>query len=283
MTGQELTTGTTTYTPANETKPLQYIQKKATAALLERIATANKEVLSQLTLAHAHPDINTPVQENMSLDRFALLGARTPDLAWPVFNGLWKELTSTIPDDARKADFKPRPPIAMVADNLAHWMHETAYLNPELSKIHAHDFLLVKHFLDAMANPKAAFPNGGAMLYATSKSNAPSVPTFNLTVDQLRARNKGIAPSDPEYPLPEAYQPIDARVSSFFDAVKPGEIDVVDLKGLSRAEAKGLMEYFARSGVVKDRITEEWVGEKWTLAGGGIVGELQRLGTRIRA
>jgi small subunit ribosomal protein S29 len=42
------------------------------------------------------------------------------------------------------------------------------------------------------------------------------------------------------------------------------------------------MEYFARSGLLRENINDEWVGEKWSLAGGGVVGELEKLGRRLR-
>lgn len=43
------------------------------------------------------------------------------------------------------------------------------------------------------------------------------------------------------------------------------------------------MEYFAQSGILREQVNDNWVGEKWSLAGGGVVGELERLGRRLRA
>ncbi len=57
---------------------------------------------------------------------------------------------------------------------------------------------------------------------------------------------------------------------------------MLKLKGLSKGEARGLMEYWARSGVLRSRVDEEKVAEKWALAGNGIVGEMQRTALWMR-
>jgi small subunit ribosomal protein S29 len=51
---------------------------------------------------------------------------------------------------------------------------------------------------------------------------------------------------------------------------------------LSKAEAKGLMEYYAMSGVLRGSVTERFVSEKWSLSGGGIIGELESAAVRTR-
>lgn len=56
---------------------------------------------------------------------------------------------------------------------------------------------------------------------------------------------------------------------------------VMRLKGLSKAEARGLMEYWAASGLLRQRVDERTVTEKWTLAGHGIVGEIERGALRM--
>jgi small subunit ribosomal protein S29 len=58
--------------------------------------------------------------------------------------------------------------------------------------------------------------------------------------------------------------------------------EVLKLKGLSKEEARCLMEYWAASGVLRQRVDEQTVAEKWTLAGNGIVGEIQRGALRMR-
>jgi small subunit ribosomal protein S29 len=42
------------------------------------------------------------------------------------------------------------------------------------------------------------------------------------------------------------------------------------------------MEYFARSGIFQEKVSEDWIGEKWSFAGGWIVGEMEKLGSRLR-
>ena len=112
--------------------------------------------------------------------------------------------------------------------------------------------------------------------------------SFQIGLSQLEARRNGVNPSSPEYPQPNPYVKSDSRVLDVFAPHKPtnpkeGALELDTLGGLSRHEARGYMEYFARSGLLPERITDEWVSEKWTLAGGGIIGEMERLGRRIRA
>ena len=59
-------------------------------------------------------------------------------------------------------------------------------------------------------------------------------------------------------------------------------VQALKLPGLSKPEARGVMEYYARSGMFRNTITEGLVSEKWTLAGSGIVGELERATVRAR-
>ncbi len=59
-------------------------------------------------------------------------------------------------------------------------------------------------------------------------------------------------------------------------------MEIQRLKGLSKDEARGLMEYWAKSGLVRQKVNETLVGEKWTLSGGGVVGELERATVRMK-
>lgn len=54
------------------------------------------------------------------------------------------------------------------------------------------------------------------------------------------------------------------------------KMEVMTLLGLSKEEARGLMEYWAASGVLRQRVDERSVAEKWALAGNGVVGEIER-------
>lgn len=101
-----------------------------------------------------------------------------------------------------------------------------------------------------------------------------------MAIKQIEARSSGIPETSPEYPHPDPYLNPDQRVLDLF---KDRDIKHQELKGLSKGEARGLMEYFAQSGILREQVNDNWVGEKWSLAGGGVVGELERLGRRLRA
>ena len=118
-------------------------------------------------------------------------------------------------------------------------------------------------------------------------STALTDPTADLQaeLDRLAARQAGISTSSPEYPQPPAYSDADPRV---LDLLQPAEkavspVELQTLGGLTREEARGFMEYFARSGLLREIINDQWVSEKWSLSGGGIIGELEKFGRRLRA
>lgn len=75
----------------------------------------------------------------------------------------------------------------------------------------------------------------------------------------------------PMYDEKSPYERIDERVLSTMR-----NVDLMKIKGLSRPEARTLLEYYARSGMLRANISDGFVTERWTLAGGGIVGELER-------
>lgn len=251
--------------------------------MLLRTALANKEVLGKLNVTLEHPSLKPLIRRNMNLEEFARLGVQDVSIAWPVFQALWAELTVT---DAAN----PRPPILVTVDGLAHWMMESQYRSAAFKPIHAHDLVFVKHFLSLLqpGNAKPSLPNGGLLLYSTSGSNNPTIYSFESALQQLGALQKGIDPSSSDFPHSDPYAGVDERVMDILKPAKPqsakeGELELQTLGGLSRDEARGLMEYFARSGILQEKVTEEWVGEKWSLAGGGIIGEMEKLGKRVRS
>ncbi|OJJ42932.1 hypothetical protein ASPZODRAFT_75289 [Penicilliopsis zonata CBS 506.65] len=286
---QELVNAHTGYAPLSDDEPNLYIQNEATAALLSRTITANKDVLSQLHVSQEHPALKKAVQPKMTLQDLAGVGIRDPALAWPVFQALWAELTATEASPAAQQKFKARPPLLVTVDGLAHWMKGSEYRNTEYKVIHAHDLVLVRHFLSLMhpGDKKPTLPNGGLLLYATSASNNPFVYGFDVALDQLAARQAGVSPSSPEFPQPDPWANADQRVLELFRTGKPTSpneraLEIQNIGGVSRTEARGFMEYFARSGLLRENINDEWVSEKWTLASGGVIGELEKLGKRIR-
>lgn len=148
-------------------------------------------------------------------------------------------------------------------------MRDSHYMSAQYKPIHAHDFTLIKFFLDHLSGA-SSLPNGGAVLAATSNSNNPVVPSLNLALRLLEGREQ--VKRDP-------FAKYDERVLGVFDK---GGVEVQRIGGVSKEEARGLMEYWARSGVVRQKVDEGFVGEKWSLSGGGCVGELERAVVRMR-
>ena len=164
-------------------------------------------------------------------------------------------------------------------------MKLSAYRNAAFALIHAHELAILNWFMGHLSGA-SLLPNGGMVLAATSGSN----PSPNLTLDT--------ALYELEFPLPQSqdatptpyrqtaekefsYFPhrhnpfvrYDQRVLDVFS--RPG-MQIQRLKGLSKDEARGLMEYWAKSGLVRNKVDETLVGEKWALSGSGVVGELER-------
>ena len=236
------------------------------ANLLAQIARANASVLSTLQLSQKHT-VPIPLQSNISLDRLADLGARDPDIAWPIFQALWAELTTTSTDSAK------RPPILLALDGLGHTMTTTKYRDPDFKPIHALDLAIVKYFMDHLSGARS-LPNGGMVIAATSGSNNPNIPTLNLALSQMEAR----ASTNTEVLQPHPFKTYDERVPKSLEGVTAQK-----LRGLTKEEAHGLMNYYAKSGILRQTVTEGLVAEKWILSGGGIVGELERAAVKMRS
>jgi small subunit ribosomal protein S29 len=288
-TAQDLVIGSTSYAPLPDTNPMKYVQPDATVELLSRAAAANGEVLSSLLVSREHPPVGAPAKPGMTLMELAQLGIRNRATAWGVFQALWAELKATSPAPGHEKHFAPRPPMLVTVDGLAHWMKETAYRTPEFEPIHAHDLAIVNHFVSLLkpGTEQLSLPNGGLLLYALSASNKPSVYAFDVALKQLEARQAGVDPSSPEFPQPDPYRRPDMRVIDALSAPKPkdlkeGALEAQCLGGLTREETQSYMEYFARSGILREKVDAGSVSEKWTLAAGGVVGELEKLGKRVR-
>ncbi|KAG9738483.1 hypothetical protein KCU84_g7156, partial [Aureobasidium melanogenum] len=255
---KELILGNSSYAPSNE--PGIYNQPHFTAALLGQIAKANHTVLSKLRLSRKH-ELSIPVQSNISLDRFAMMGAQDPEIACEIYNALWSELTAPSKD----GEGLSRPPVVFTIDSVAHIMRDSAYMNADVQPIHAHDLAIVKHFFNLLSG-KQTLPNGGMIFAADSGSNRPSIPGFDHAV----ARNAALAQKK-EVPQWDPWVKVDQRSIDVLNGV-----DVWQIKGLSREEARSIMEYYAKSGMLRQTVNENLVAEKWTLSGGGIVGELEK-------
>ena len=309
--GRDVTVGHTDYVPLPNTNPTQYVQPVYVANMLRQIVKANRPVLSSMRLLHEH-ELPIPVHSSFGLDRFAELGASDPEIAWSVFQALWKELTSPsqegrkpqepTPDalteleatansnkSSKKSKSSPsvpskdafrRPPILMTIDNVSHLMTTSHYNivdeSGNLQPIHAHDLSIVKHFIDYLSGART-LPNGGMVLTATSRSEHAKSDALDVAIAMAEARQ--IKPGARLNPIDfwDPYKKIDQRS---LESLKT--VDVTKLTGLSKENARTIMEYWANSGMVRDRVVDTLVAEKWTLSGGGIIGELEKAVVRQR-
>lgn len=247
----------TDYAPVEGT-PL-FSQNTYTANLLSQISKANATVLSSIEVTQQHT-LPIPIPPKTTLARLAELGARDPEISWPIFKALWSELTAP-----------GRPPVLMTVDSLSHIMRESDYRNPEFELIHSHDLTLVNHFINYFSG-SAELPNGGAFIGAMSRSHAPASKALDLAIGQKTDVQDGKQPR-----AKDPFTKYDERVFSSLQ-----KASLMRLNGLSKEEAMGLMEYWAASGLLRSKVDEKTVTEKWALSGNGVVGEIERGALRMR-
>lgn len=245
---------------------MQYTQDTYTANLLQQILKSNGAFLQATTMS-TKPDLPLPLPPGATLKQLAALGTANPEASWPVFVALWNELS--VPG---------RPPVLLALDGLSHIMRHSEYMSAEVKPIHAHDLTLVRHFVDHFSGQKK-LPNGGMVIAATSQSNAPTSPALDFCIQAARARQKSA-----EIPQWNPYKNVDSRV---MDALKglhseSKDFDIVDVGGLTKEEARSIMEYYAESGMLRHQVNEGFVTEKWSLAGMGNIGELEKASVRMR-
>lgn len=175
----------------------------------------------------------------------------------------------------------------LAIDGTSHIMKDSDYLNADVKPIHAHDLTLIRHFVDHLSGAKS-LANGGLILAATSGSNAPATPALEFSIQVAEARQ--VDPST--IPRWNPYKNIDHRSMEVLKDLhspaaesKAGEVkpmDVIKVGGLSKDEARSIMEYYAESGMLRARVDDGFVTEKWSLAGMGNIGELERASVRMR-
>lgn len=222
--------------------------------LMQSIYNANKDILSKLQVSLDHMHLPFSVPRSMTLAGLAN-ATREPDFAWPAFNALWQELLAP-----------GRPPIMFNLDGLSHIMQVSKYRSPAFELIHSHDLAVVRLFADALGG-KTKFPNGAAIVGVMTRGNCPKLPSVELALEQAIA-------AEAELPIPPRdllYRKYDERV---FEALKG--VSVFDVQGVSKPEARALMEYWAASGLLRMRVDEKGVSERWTLAGNGVIAEMER-------
>jgi len=213
-------------------------------------------MLSELVTNRAHDNLAYPVAKGRPL--LELAGSiRENEQAWPVFQAFWSELTD--PE-------VPRPPILFALDGLHHIMRVSDYRSPSFQLIHSHDFALVRLFTDLLAG-KTKLPHGGAAIGATTLGNCPKVSSVDLAIAQRQAeQDKSAVPTADPY-----CRTYDKRVDEVLRAV-----EVMKVKKLSITEARALMEYWAASGVLRTKVDQQSVADRWSVGGHGIIGEMER-------
>lgn len=255
---QELTTACTDYAPIPGTEPAQYMQPTYALKLIHAIKKANEKILAKTYTISAHPELPQNIPPNTPLLALAN-AAKEADGAWAVFQALWNELT---------AQGANRPPILLSLDGLAHVMKQSDYRAPNFDLIHAHDLSLIRLFTDTLGGG-VQFPNGGAVLAATSRSNAPRAPSMELALSQREAEQRKADAADVPKKDP-FFRGYDERVEAVLRSVQ-----VLRLGGISKLEARSVMEYWAASGMLRAAVDDKTVTEKWAL-GSGVLGEMER-------
>lgn len=230
--------------------------------MLAQMGKANAAIFEKLETTQPLESLPVPIStKKVTLARLCELGARDPDISWPLFEALWTEL-----------NLEGRPPLLFTLDSLSLIMQNSLYKTNKFEPIHAMDLGLVRKFTDLLSGAKT-LPNGGAVIAATSRSHAVLSKSLTLAITQEEDRKAGreITKLDP---FERGY---DTRAEQAMKGV-----EVLKLKGLSKPEARGLMEYWAGSGVFRGVVDERVVAEKWALAGNGVVGEIERGALRMR-
>lgn len=252
--GQDLTNGNTDYSPIPDTEPMQFAQPSYCLKLIQSIYRANRAVLEKLQLEKDWSKF-TNLKKGASLADLCL-STKESEYAWPTVLALWTELT-----------LPGRPPVLFSLDGLAHINKVSEYRDPNFKEVHSHELALVRMFVDALSG-KTALPNGGAVIGTTSENNTLHHPSQELVLSQLEAGQSG----ERIIPEPNPYERnYDPRV---YDALKDSW--VLRLEGITKEEARALMEYWGASGMMRSVINSRTVSEKWTVGGHGNVGEMER-------
>ena len=236
---------------------MQFSQPSFALKLLQAISKANGDVLQTLPLTKDYSNVTylAHLPSNPTLADLAA-SCRELEFAWPTLSTFWTELTTV----------RGRPPVLFTLDGLGFVMRDSAYRDPSFNPVHAHDLTTIRLFTDALAG-KTAFPNGAAIIGACGGNDNVKIPSLDLILSQLEAGAQG-----KEIPQPDPYERgYDDRV---FDVLKDARL--LSLEGVSKPEARSIMEYWAASGAFLEAVTEPAVSAKWTLGGHGVLGEMER-------
>ncbi|KAK8158920.1 mitochondrial ribosomal death-associated protein 3-domain-containing protein [Phyllosticta citrichinensis] len=255
------------YAPLEGTNPTQYVQKTRISEVLKKIGEANEAILKELRVAQKYP----VVRGEATLLDLVRIGANDADLAWPAMKAFWAEIN--LPSN-RNDPALSRPPVLFCVDNVSYIMNKSEYDDRNVQRIHAHDLVIVRQLTDLLSGA-SKFRNGGLVLAATSGSDSPKSETMDFAIQLNEAKKAGV----PEEELPQ-WSPFKKIDEYTFRALR--DVEPLEMTGLSKEEARTVMEYYAASGLVRRAVDYKLVGEKWTLSGGGIIGELERACVRQR-
>lgn len=139
---------------------------------------------------------------------------------------------------------------------------------------------------DPEKDPVAAF------LAATGQESSP-IPRMDpyvrhdARVLDILGRGRGLIPASEPLPRADAKparkntkkneatpQPESTALHAPITPVTP--VGILRCNPLDRPAAQALMEYWARSGMLRAEVTPRLVNREWALAGGGVLGELER-------
>ena len=278
--GQEYVNNQSAYAPLPKSKnstSQMYTQPQLACDILSRLVQSNTAVLSQLTLVHNHKDL-VKEQKVKTIKDLAQIGVDDYRSAPQIWDAVWKELT--VPGNNAKSP--KRPPVLVAIDGINFWMGHTKYMSADYKPIHAHQFTLIKQFVDLLFNKEEyILPNGGMILACTTKSNHPTTPAFDFLVKQITAQYQhGLNPTHEIFPLNDPYSKPEPYVTPLFSSSKFVEPTI--LAGIDTEEATGLLGYFAKSGIFREAVTKHQVAEKISMSGDGIIGEICKLAARSR-
>jgi small subunit ribosomal protein S29 len=223
-------------------------------------------------------DIPVRNEPNMTLYDFGRIASLNTDLAWPIFRALWHEIN--LKSSPEIDTFGKRPPILLCVDNISHIFGETKYqvLNKEgrLSSIHSYDMVLPKLVIDCITGNES-FGNGGMALGATSGSDRVTCHPLEVGIKLAESRKKN---PDSLASLSDVWNPYDRIDRRVLDSMM--DLEVLELAGISKDEAREMIEYWAYNGLVRERVGDHWVSDRWTMSGGGLMGELEKAVVQMR-
>jgi small subunit ribosomal protein S29 len=308
-----LTVGHTAYAPVPNTSPLQYIQPDYTANLLSQFLKANRPLLSTLKLT-SKPNFTFPIAQGTTLAMLAETGSQDPDRAWPIFEHIWKELqapgrppilycidnVSHIMGDSKytalNAEEKLRP---IHAHDFAQVKHFIDHLSGEKELANGGMVLaatsLSEHIKSAALDvaikaAEARQENEGetrvskfydpyqkidlrALTTLTADFTTLSPTSSSSAIPGAAAANTTLETTASSEPSTDAETTKTTAVST---QIGPNVLGVIRLKGISKLEAKSILEYWATSGMVRRQIEEKFVADQWTVSGGGVLREMEK-------